>query len=411
MSLRTSLALTAFQTLRSNPFHTLMSILGLVIGIAALVGVLALGDGMERFARDQIETTTDLQMIEISAQTTELIDGVPVARTSVATFTLDDVRALSKQFSQDLQLVLTRTQATTIELPEDSIRTATRVTAVSEGFSKMMDRFEWSGDGFSEADVNEGTPRIILNTVLADRFKGADSPRDLLGTTLLLGNREVIVVGLVDMGQNPSPMALVPFGFSLSDSTSDAGPQPRLSAKARAVEDIPGITAQLEQWADNRFDGGHESIRIATNEMRVDQVQRGVRLFKIVMGFITGISVVVGGVGIMNVLMMAITERTREIGIRKATGARRRDIVFQFLVESMTISTAGCLAGLVTGLALVFTIAPIVRNLTDIPFQAGFSWGSVLVILIIAALVGILFGTYPAYRASRLNPVDAIRYE
>jgi putative ABC transport system permease protein len=120
---------------------------------------------------------------------------------------------------------------------------------------------------------------------------------------------------------------------------------------------------------------------------------------------------VVGGVGIMNVLMMSVKERTKEIGVRKAVGARKNDIVFQFMIESVTISSVGCLVGLLTGLTAVFVITPIIRSLTDIPFQAGFSLNSLIVIAVTAGIVGITFGTYPAYSAAKLSPTDAIRHE
>ncbi|MEL6616454.1 MAG: FtsX-like permease family protein, partial [Bacteroidota bacterium] len=111
----------------------------------------------------------------------------------------------------------------------------------------------------------------------------------------------------------------------------------------------------------------------------------------------------------MNVLLMTVTERTQEIGIRKATGARRRDIVTQFLAEAVMVSSAGSTVGLLAGLGVVFAAVPILRAVADVPFRAGFSLGSLVVVALVAIAVGLVFGTYPAWRASKLNPVDAIR--
>ena len=119
----------------------------------------------------------------------------------------------------------------------------------------------------------------------------------------------------------------------------------------------------------------------------------------------------IGGIGVMNVLLMSITERTREIGIRKATGARRGDIVVQFLAEAVAVSCFGCFVGLALGMGTILAVSPIIRNITEAPFYAAFNWSTVAIVLVVALLIGIIFGTYPAWRASRLVPVDAIRHE
>ena len=129
------------------------------------------------------------------------------------------------------------------------------------------------------------------------------------------------------------------------------------------------------------------------------------------MGLITGISVLVGGIGVMNVLLMSISERTREIGIRKAIGATRKDISLQFLIESMSLSIVGSVIGFLLGISLIMIVTPIIRNLSKVQFYASLSGETVLIILIISIMIGLLFGTYPAWKASRLTPVDAIRRE
>jgi putative ABC transport system permease protein len=129
------------------------------------------------------------------------------------------------------------------------------------------------------------------------------------------------------------------------------------------------------------------------------------------MGLIVGISVLVGGIGVMNVLLISVTERTAEIGIRKATGANRRDIMLLFLSESITVSAFGSFLGLVLGVLGTMIIIPIIKAITEVPFQAAYTWNTFLVITVLSILVGIIFGTYPAIRASRLNPVEAIRHE
>ena len=134
-------------------------------------------------------------------------------------------------------------------------------------------------------------------------------------------------------------------------------------------------------------------------------------VFKLVMGAIAGISLLVGGIGIMNILLASVAERTREIGIRKAAGARQRHVLLQFLAESVAITGIGSVLGVILGLAGAFGITAGIRHLTDAPLYAAFTWQSVAVAAAAALLVGLVFGTYPARRAARLSPIEASRHE
>jgi putative ABC transport system permease protein len=149
----------------------------------------------------------------------------------------------------------------------------------------------------------------------------------------------------------------------------------------------------------------------ASSAMRLDQAQQAIMVFKMVMGAFAGISLVVGGLGIMNVLLAAVTERTREIGIRKATGARQRDILVQFLSESVAITGAGSVLGVLLGLAGAFGITAAIRASSDAPVYAALSWETVVVAATVSVVVGLAFGTFPALRAARLSPIAAIRHE
>jgi putative ABC transport system permease protein len=163
-------------------------------------------------------------------------------------------------------------------------------------------------------------------------------------------------------------------------------------------------------WLRERF-GSAEDFIVSSSRERVAQVSRGILVFKLALGSITGISILVGGIGIMNILLASVHERTREIGIRRAAGARKRDIFLQFLAESVTISALGALIGVITGLLGAFGVTALIRAVADAPVHAAFAWSTAAVADLIAVFVGIAFGTYPARHAARISPIEAIRHE
>jgi putative ABC transport system permease protein len=177
------------------------------------------------------------------------------------------------------------------------------------------------------------------------------------------------------------------------------------------VEAVPEVQAIGEDWLARRYGRWEGRVKVETSAARLEQVQRGMNAFKLFLGAITGISLVVGGIGIMNVLLASVTERTREIGVRKAIGATPRDVLMQFLAESVAIAALGSAIGVAIGIAAAFGITAFVRARSEAPLHAAFSLSSLLVVAAAALLVGIAFGVYPAIRASRLSPIDAIRHE
>jgi putative ABC transport system permease protein len=168
----------------------------------------------------------------------------------------------------------------------------------------------------------------------------------------------------------------------------------------------------LEQWLEGRYGRAwKERVSVGTNQARVEQVQQGMLVFKLFMGALTGISLLVGGIGIMNVLLASVVERTREIGIRKAAGAQQRHILLQFLSESVTITGVGSMIGLIFGTSAAFLATAIMRRITSAQIFAGFSVSTLLVAVVASVAVGIAFGLYPALRAARLSPIEAIHHE
>jgi putative ABC transport system permease protein len=181
--------------------------------------------------------------------------------------------------------------------------------------------------------------------------------------------------------------------------------------KSRRIEDVDAVRTRVEGWLEQRFGNFERYFTVSSSERRIAQARQAILVFKLSMGAITGISLLVGGIGIMNVLLASVTERTREIGVRKAVGARRNDIMLQFLAESIAIAGVGSLLGVMLGMAGAFASTAIIRMASEAPLQAAFTWSTMLVAVGAAVFVGLAFGTYPARRAARLSVIEAIRHE
>ncbi len=394
-----------FNTLAANPLRTFLSTLGVIIGTAALVAVLSVGDGVEQFAREQIASTTDLQLFSVSAELTRRVDGVTLPRPDTVAIGRAEASALREAVGDGVQVELGRFGGTLLGGLGGIAPRAARVDARMGDRFLVADSLLLAGRWLGEGESGDTVPLAVISPALA-RLVAPDA--EPLGRELTLGTRRFAIVGVARLDPDSTALrVLIP--YPLAD-VATVGPisDPTLLARMPSIEQMPAAVDRARAWATRR---GGDGLEVRNRADRLDQVRQGMLIFKLLMGSITGISLLVGGIGIMNVLLAAVIERTREIGIRRAAGARRRDILAQFLAESLVITGAGSLFGLVLGIAGAFGVASVMRVRTSAPVHAAFTLLPITVAASSAVLIGLTFGLYPALKASRLSPIDAIRTE
>ncbi len=392
----------ALANIRSNFLHTFLSVLGIVIGVAALVSILSLIDGMEDLAREQISSTTSLNAITIQSNQYKVVNEVRIRRDTFPVLHYSHFRRLADTLSQPADGYYRTSLSGEAWLEDKRIGVYAWVGATP---IRTSDTAKFTGALYQVADVEQKRDVVVVNQSFV---KLANDSLGLIGKKIRFENHALTIIGIV-----PEPLvksAQIYFPITLLSDAELREHPPMIYFDVKRTEDIPQLKTEIQNWLHHEFGTG-DNFTIQTNDFRIEQATKAFLVFRVVMGLIVGISVLVGGIGVMNVLLISVTERTAEIGIRKATGANKRDIILLFLSESITVSAFGSVLGLVLGVVGTMIIIPIVKAITEVPFQAAYTWNTLVVISVISLLVGIVFGTYPAIRAARLNPVDAIRHE
>lgn len=398
----------AFQNIRANLFHTLLSVLGIIIGVAALVATFSLIDGLEKFARDQIATQTSVNAIVVSTETDKTINNLSVRKDS---FQVIDYARFAK-FRANAPLVTRASlhndfnREILIEGKDSSM--GVMVQCIAE--KPPSDTILLHGQLFTPNAFVGREPVAVVNAYFAKLVAGNDSLSSVLGKRFKVLGQNLQIIGIVKNKRTEvPPTAYMPISL-LSKEDLQRSP-PTLLFEVGKTEDVPVLKSQIENWLQQEYGAEKKDFAVQSQDFWIDQTAKGFLIFRIIMGLIIGLSVLVGGVGVMNVLLISVNERTAEIGLRKAVGAKKGDIRRLFLAESITVSAFGSMVGLLLGAGFAMAAIPIIRFFADVPFNAVLTWNTFFIIASVAIVIGIIFGTYPAIKAAKLDPVEALRRE
>jgi len=416
MNIAESLRL-AFRALTANKLRAALTMLGIIIGVGAVITLMSAGEGVSVYIEEQFQGIGTNLLFVFPGSQEETRGGPPGSSAVTAELTIGDAEALSDPIrAPDVAAVAPQVFNTAV-VATGRRDTVSQVQGVTPEFSRVRNWFPEVGSFIDQEDMTSRARVAVLGqTVVEDLFP--DNPYPLDQTVKISGIPFRVIGVLEEKGgsefgdvDNSVMVPLTTAQTRLFPSRSRSGErlvslvlveavnEDRMDA---AVEQISSILRE-RHGIDFRDEDDFSVISQADIIAVFGQITGVLTIF---LGAIAGISLLVGGIGIMNIMLVSVTERTREIGLRKAVGARRRDILWQFLLEAMTLS----LIGGVIGVALGALGAELISALVD-DFRAILSPQAVLLATTFSAAVGLFFGIYPARRASLLNPIDALRYE
>lgn len=399
----------SFRALKVNKMRSALTMLGIIIGVGAVIAMLAIGTGASKRIAEQISSMGSNLLIILPGATTS--GGVRMGSGTQPTLTMGDADAMQKECPAVSDVAPILSGIAQIVFGHQNWSTGVVGTTPS-----MLTVRDWpvaAGRSFSDQDVKSATKVCLLGQTVVDNLFGDMSP---VGQVIRIKKVPFTVIGVLSMkgqsaqGQDQDDTIYVPVTTAQKKlfGTTFPGMVRIIMVKAKSTQDLPAAEKQINDLLKQRHRIGPKqendfTVRNLTQIMQT--AEQSTKVMALLLGAIASVSLIVGGIGIMNIMLVTVIERTREIGIRMAIGAKTWDIRLQFIIEALTLSLIGGVAGIIVGISGSKILSMLAGWSTIVsPF-------SILIAFGFSGLVGIFFGFYPAYKASLLDPIEALRYE
>ncbi|MGM0446252.1 MAG: ABC transporter permease [Bacillota bacterium] len=395
----------AISSLYANKLRTLLSMLGIIIGVLAVIAVVSIASGSQEQITSQISDLGS-NLINISPGYTRGYGG-SISRSSADIFTLELGEEIEKNSPNVNRVIPTGSMGGLFINGNNNLQAS--LVGTEEGYQVINKYYPKSGMFLSEYDVDNSTGVIVLGSeIAAELFPDTKAIGQNIKINISSQTHIFKVIGVMQekgrgMTGDLNSQAYIPI-TTFMNKISNSNYVSNFVAQAKSSETASTALKEIEYLLDN-YISEDESYNIFSQDQLLDTISNVTNSMKLMLIGIAGISLLVGGIGIMNIMLVSVTERTREIGIRKALGAKKKDILFQFIIESLTLSSIGGIIGIILGATAAYFISqtggwPFIMSVPIILLAFSFSLA-----------VGMFFGIYPAYRASKLDPVDALSYE
>lgn len=398
----------ALGALRQNRLRTGLTMLGMIIGVAAVVLMLSIGQGARTKINETIAAMGSNLFIVVPGATSS--GGFSFGSGSVRTLTINDAYAIAELASISATAPIT---SGTVQLNYSAKNWSTIITGTTPDYFAVGNWKMEAGTIFTDSDLRSAARVVVLGSITAKNLFGEEDP---IGKTIRITNRPFLVIGVLMAkgqsltGRDQDDNIFIPITTSERQITGNPFPGSirYMLAQAKSAEDmdIAEIEMTLLLQQRHKITKGKENDFTVRNLTAIaDVATDAAKIMSVVLGAIASVSLLVGGIGIMNIMLVSVTERTREIGIRMAIGANRRAILTQFLLEAVMICFMGGLLGLLIGIGGAWIVSRVADMLIVITV------GMVGLAFLFASAIGVFFGYYPAKKAASLKPVDALRYE